>query len=90
MKQNVGLRWIPPQAELLKFNGDGAFKPGEQHGGWGVVVRDDTGQLVSAAAGWAVGLRDAFMAELKALEAAINLASSLGAIRASLRRMRNC
>ncbi|XP_071680743.1 uncharacterized protein [Lolium perenne] len=74
-------KWEPPDAGFLKFNIDGSLKKGNYHGGWGVIVRDEEGHVVSAAAGGADGIRDVFKAELKALEVAIDLASSLGAIR---------
>jgi ribonuclease HI len=54
---------------------------GQRHGGWGVVVRDESGLVITAAAGRADGVSNAFMAELMALQQAIELASSLGAIR---------
>lgn len=74
-------KWEPPEADLLKFNVDGAYKTGDRQAGWGVVAHDADGQVISTVAGCSDGIQDAFMTELKALEAAINLASSLGAIR---------
>jgi ribonuclease HI len=81
IKEQVLERWVPPPNGFLKLNVDGAFLEGQRHGGWGVVVRDDTGSVITAAAGRADGVSNAFMAELMALQNAIELASSLGAIR---------
>ena len=53
----------------------------DNYGRWGVVVRDEEGLVISAAAGCSDGIHDEFMAELKAMEAAVNQASSLGATR---------
>lgn len=59
---------------------------GTIYGGWGVVIRKHEGQVVAASA-WAtrdsesIRFRDAFMAELKALEQTNNLASEMGVIR---------
>ncbi|KAH0981110.1 hypothetical protein GBA52_008287 [Prunus armeniaca] len=36
-------RWLPPLANAIKINFDGAWSPGTSHGGIGVIARDDCG-----------------------------------------------
>lgn len=43
-------KWRPPQAEMVKINVDGAFVPGDDHAGWGAVVRTMDGAVVGARA----------------------------------------
>lgn len=74
-------RWTTPPPDFLKFNVDGAYTPGNQHGAWGVVVRNSEGTLVAARAGRVEYVADAFGTELCAVEKAIDLAAELGVVR---------
>ncbi|KAM0885844.1 hypothetical protein ACQ4PT_030094 [Festuca glaucescens] len=40
-----GEKWSPPIEGYVKLNCDAAFYPGENHAAWGVVVRDQRGEL---------------------------------------------
>ena len=72
----------PPDVDVIKFNVDGAYVEGQRKGGWGVVARTEKGQVVAAKAGCTDTIYDAFTAELRAMEEAVNLAADLGVIRA--------
>ena len=74
-------KWNPPHTETVKFNLDGAFPPGCSMGGWGVIARDSSGQVLAARAGRQENIQDAFGAEVNALAAAVMTASELGAMR---------
>ncbi|KAI4994782.1 hypothetical protein ZWY2020_034685 [Hordeum vulgare] len=75
------LKWNPPADGIVKINSDGAYTPGENYGGWGVIARTSQGEVVAARAGCSDGIHDPFTAELKAMEEALNLAAELGVIR---------
>jgi ribonuclease HI len=81
MKQ---LTWQPPVEGVLKINFDGAFKHGQNHAGWGVIVRNNRGEVIAASAGRSEHVNDAFHAELTAAEHAVRLAEQLSAIRVVL------
>ena len=44
-------RWTKPDGDQLKINVDGAFHSTAGSGGWGFVIRDNTGDAVGAGAG---------------------------------------
>uniref|UniRef100_A0ACD5Z2Z1 Uncharacterized protein n=1 Tax=Avena sativa TaxID=4498 RepID=A0ACD5Z2Z1_AVESA len=44
--------WRPPEGDMLKINIDGAFAADSGTGGWGFVVRDQTGAVRGSGAGW--------------------------------------
>lgn len=44
-------RWAPPPTDVLKANVDAAFRADTGERGWGLVVRDETGDMIMAAAG---------------------------------------
>jgi ribonuclease HI len=73
--------WRPPSEGTIKINTDGAFVEGQALGAWGIIARSADGQVVEARAGSSTAIRDAFSAELKAMEEAFNLAAELGVIR---------
>ena len=50
-------------------------------GGWGVIARDSSGQVLATRAGRQENIQDAFGAEVNALAAAVMTASELGAMR---------
>ena len=60
-------RWSPPPEDMIKFNVDGAFIEDGMQGGWGVVARDHTGEVVAARAGRVDHAADAFSTELVAV-----------------------
>jgi ribonuclease HI len=76
--------WIPPVQEVLKFNIDGAYTPGSNQAGWGVIARDNRGEVVAAGAGRSDHISDAFHSELNAAVQAVRLAESIGAMRIEL------
>jgi len=43
-------RWQRPQQGVLKLNVDGSFKIQEASGGWGYVIRDESGAVIQS--GW--------------------------------------
>ena len=73
-------RWLPPPADVLKFNVDGAHIPNTQMGAWGVVVRDSDGAVVAARAGRLERVPDVFSAELEAVERTLDVAAELGVV----------
>jgi hypothetical protein len=75
-------RWSPPTEGIVKFNSDGAWIPGRTDGSWGVVASGAAGEVIAAKAGKIQTATDAFAAELRAMEEAINMAADLGVIRA--------
>ncbi|KAL6614861.1 hypothetical protein ACP70R_037131 [Stipagrostis hirtigluma subsp. patula] len=80
-KQNVTEptpRWSAPRGDFLKANVDGAYNPGENHGGWGVIIRDGKGQVVAAKAGRVQNVNEAFMTGLCAVLEALKMAQVLG------------
>lgn len=74
-------RWQPPNNEEIKINLDGAFIPGNSFGGWGVVARDVTGQIIVARAGHQDHIHTAFGVEVSAMAAAVATAADIGDIR---------
>ena len=60
---------------------DGGFRPGEGSVTWGVVVRDDYGDVIKARAGRTEQVADPFGAEVIAFVQAIRTAAELGALR---------
>ena len=75
------LKWQPPTEEMLKINIDGSFQPGNSFGGWGLVVRESVGHVITAHAGRHENVSDAFGTEVTAMSATITVASELGALR---------
>lgn len=75
-------KWRPPAQDMVKFNVDGAFVPGELHAGWGAMARTSDGEVVGARAGRQELIQDAFAAEVVALSNAVSFAADLGIIRA--------
>ncbi|XP_062195299.1 uncharacterized protein LOC133898629 [Phragmites australis] len=71
-------KWKPPQQDQLKANVDGAYTVGNDFGGWGVIIREASGQIIAARAGKVQNVGDAFTAELHAVREAISLANQLG------------
>ena len=60
------------------MNSDGAYSVNSGEGGWGVVIRDEDGAVVEAAAGKSLRLRDAFQSEMEACLAGVMLADAVG------------
>jgi hypothetical protein len=59
--------WRKPTGDKLKINSDGAFSASLGEGGWGYVMRDNTGDVIQAGAGKIAHTRDALQAEIVAL-----------------------
>ncbi|TVU49312.1 hypothetical protein EJB05_00620, partial [Eragrostis curvula] len=70
-------RWSKPEGEFIKVNCDASFSPSDRSGGWGYIIRDQDGDVVSAGRGKMMHLLDAFHAKLIAclqgVQAAITL-----------------
>jgi len=60
-------RWSHPPEDMIKFNVDRAFIEDGMQGGWGVVARDHTGEVVAARAGRVDHAADAFNTKLVAV-----------------------
>jgi hypothetical protein len=73
-------KWKPPGLDVLKFNTDGAFTPGQNEAGWVVIVHDHREEVVATTTGRSEHTSDAFHAELIAVVQAVRLAEQLGAI----------
>jgi hypothetical protein len=75
------MKWQPPPKDVIKFNVDGSYTEGIHAGGWGVVARDHDGAVIAAKASCSEAIHNAFTAELRAMEEAVNLAADLRVIR---------
>jgi hypothetical protein len=68
-------RWLKPPEGKLKLNCDASFSPNSCDGGWGYVIRDSDGDVVSAGLGRVEFLLNAFEAEvgcIHGVQAAVN------------------
>ena len=74
-------KWQPPREGMLKANIDGAYRPEDDFVTWGVVIRDEAGDVVQARAGRTDHVADPFGAEVMAMAEAINMVADLGALR---------
>jgi hypothetical protein len=50
-KCNTTCKWEKPKAETLKTNCDGAYSYETGAGGWGFIIRDEDGDVISAGRG---------------------------------------
>ncbi|XP_073360497.1 uncharacterized protein [Aegilops tauschii subsp. strangulata] len=73
-------KWRPPCGDKININVDGAFVPGSEHAGWGVVARSEDGHIICARAGRQENVTDAFVAEAYAMSHALSLAANLGVV----------
>ena len=71
-------RWQKPRTGELKLNIDGAFNCDKHDGGWGFILRDDQGRVVSSGAGREDFLLDAFQAELLGCLAGLQEVARMG------------
>jgi len=78
VKQREKKRWKRPPQEVLKINCDGAFRSETMTGGWGFVIRDDSGIAIKARVGNCAHLMDALHAEMLAILAGVRAAGDLG------------
>jgi hypothetical protein len=67
-----------PARDVYKINIDGSYSPTDGGGGWGFVIRDSEGQVITAGAGRCDFLLDAFHSEVLAYKAGIQAARELG------------
>lgn len=79
-KRKENHRWQPPTDGMLKANLDGAYRPGESFVTWGIVIRDEMGDVVTVRAGRTEHVADSFGAEATAMTEAINTVADLGAL----------
>jgi len=63
----VARRWERPEQDYIKVNCDGAYDPQSGNGGWGCVLRDADGDVVSAQRGRVEALMCALHGELIAI-----------------------
>ncbi|XP_073362904.1 uncharacterized protein [Aegilops tauschii subsp. strangulata] len=77
-------KWRPPSQADYKINVDGSFVPGQNHAGWGVVVRTKDGNLAFARAGRQEHITNPFAAEISAMSHAVHIAADLGIVRVEL------
>jgi ribonuclease HI len=70
--------WRPPSAGFVKANCDGAFRVHTHSGGWGFVLRDEYGAVISSGYGKLVGVLEPLHAELIACVQAVQRAAELG------------
>lgn len=71
-------RWERPPQGVIKINSDGVFDSSRMSGGWGYVVRNDQGEVVTAGAGREDFLLNAFHSELLGCLAGLKQAANLG------------
>jgi ribonuclease HI len=71
-------RWQKPVDNFIKINSDGAFLADTGEGGWGYVIRDGEGEVISAGAGKLSHLKDAPQAEIRACMQGAKAAADLG------------
>jgi hypothetical protein len=71
-------QWSPPPYGRLKINVDGSYQQDSGQGGWGFVIRDDTGQVWGAGAGHLKSLASAGQAEAHACLEAVQAAARWG------------
>ncbi|GJN26235.1 hypothetical protein PR202_gb14153 [Eleusine coracana subsp. coracana] len=71
-------RWKPPDHGWIKVNTDGAFNPATSSGAFGVLIRDEEGQLIAAESRWLEHLPDALTAEAIAARDDMSIAVAKG------------
>ncbi|XP_073360407.1 uncharacterized protein [Aegilops tauschii subsp. strangulata] len=71
-------RWTKPDGDQLKINVDGAFHNTAGSGGWGFVIRDNTGDAVGAGAGKIQHAVSAIQTEAEACLQALSAAAVWG------------
>ena len=69
--------WKRPPVNYVKANCDGSFKPLNGTGGWGFVLRDNDGQVISAGYGKLENVLDSHHAEIIACLQAVQQAAEL-------------
>lgn len=77
-KQGVHHNWRPPGDDRLKVNIAGSFFQVSSSGGWGYVIRDSNGLVISSAAGRLDHVRSALQAEAEACLQTILAAHDMG------------
>lgn len=70
--------WQRPEGDMLKINIDGAFTPETRRGGWGFVVRDQSGNVRGSGAGCLPIIASAAQAEAQACDEALKAAADWG------------
>ena len=70
--------WRPPPANTVKINCDGAFSKNTRSGGWGYLIRECDGGVISSGYGKLENIGEAFHAEIIACLQALQRAADLG------------
>ena len=78
VRDRMERRWLPPPANLLKINSDGALIEKEKCGAWGFVIRDCDGHGILAGAGRFRAVYGALSTEGEACLAALQAALEAG------------
>jgi hypothetical protein len=76
--------WSPPPENAVKINCDGAFSVNTRSGGWGFLIREWDGGVISSGYGKLENVSEAFHAEIVACLQALQRAADLGVQRVIL------
>ncbi|XP_066344498.1 uncharacterized protein [Miscanthus floridulus] len=71
-------RWERPPSGMLKLNVDGAFREADKDGGWGYVIRDESGDVIQSGAGKVSLAINPMHAELIACMEGVKAAAAIG------------
>jgi hypothetical protein len=69
------VKWSKPMGDITKFNMDGAYFPGSNHGGWGFLGRDAESDVRGSGYGHLRNIRDLLRAEAEACMQALHAAA---------------
>jgi hypothetical protein len=75
-------KWVCPPREMVKINCDGSCDLKRHEGGWGYIIRDEVGDVISAGCGRVDHLLNPFQAEVIACLQGAQAAVDLGISRA--------
>lgn len=78
MKVREWKRWQPPPENVVKINCDGAFSSATKSGGWGFLIREWDGGVISSGYGKLEYVGEALYAETVACLQALQRAADLG------------
>jgi ribonuclease HI len=78
MPKAIQSSWKPPPSDIYKINVDGAFHSDARAGGWGIVIRDKSGEVLAAGAGSIRYPTSAVQTEAIAAYKGLQLAAQLG------------
>ncbi|XBH78474.1 hypothetical protein VPH35_104710 [Triticum aestivum] len=79
LNTTVDCSWVPPPLNTMKINIDGAYSAQAGGGGWGLICRDATREILFAVGGSSSAMASALHAETTALlTSCVNLADQIG------------